>query len=86
LGQRRIAQGIDRPITEGKIMTQNVGTIDRMIRIVAGLTLVTLAATGVLGAWAWLGLILLATGVVGYCMPYQWLGLNTCVTSKKTAE
>jgi hypothetical protein len=67
-------------------MTQNVGTIDRMIRIVAGLTLVVLAATGVLGPWAWLGLILLATGVLGYCMPYQWLGLNTCVTSKKTAE
>ena len=67
-------------------MTQNVGTIDRMIRILAGLALVVLAATGVLGAWAWLGLILLATGVVGYCMPYQWLGLNTCATAKKTAE
>ena len=67
-------------------MTQNVGTIDRMIRILAGLALVALAATGMLGAWAWLGLLPLATGVVGYCMPYQWLGLNTCATSKKTAD
>ena len=59
-------------------MTRNVGGLDRVIRIVAGLALVALAATGTLGPWAWLGLIVLATGVVGYCMPYQWLGLNTC--------
>jgi len=59
-------------------MTQNVGGIDRILRIVAGLALITLAATGVLGPWAWLGVIVLATGVVGICMPYTLFGFSTC--------
>ena len=67
-------------------MIKNVGGIDRVIRIVAGLALTILAATGALGLWAWLGLIVLGTGVFGYCMPYQWLGLNTCKTPKNIAE
>jgi hypothetical protein len=37
-----------------------------------------LAATGVLGPWAWLGVILLATGLVGICMPYKLFGFSTC--------
>ena len=59
-------------------MTQNVGGIDRALRIVAGLALIILAATGVLGTWAWLGVIVLGTGVVGICMPYTFLGFSTC--------
>lgn len=70
-------------------MTQNVGGIDRILRIVAGLALVILAATGVLGPWAWLGLIVLGTGVFGFCMPYQLFGFNTCAIktdAEKPAE
>ena len=59
-------------------MTQNVGGIDRALRIVAGLALIILAATGVLGTWAWLGVIVLGTGVVGICMPYTFLGFSIC--------
>jgi len=59
-------------------MIQNVGGIDRILRIVVGLALVVLAATGVLGPWAWLGVIVLATGVVGFCMPYTLFGFSTC--------
>ncbi len=59
-------------------MTQNVGGIDRILRIAVGLVLVILAATGVLGQWAWLGVILLATGLVGICMPYKLFGFSTC--------
>jgi hypothetical protein len=59
-------------------MTQNVGGIDRALRIVAGLVFIILAATGVLGSWAWLGVIVLATGVVGICMPYTLFGFSTC--------
>lgn len=59
-------------------MKQNVGGIDRMIRIVAGLVLVALAATGQVGAWGWLGLVPLATGALGWCPPYSLLGINTC--------
>ena len=59
-------------------MTQNVGGIDRALRIVAGLALIILAATGMLGTWAWLGVIVLGTGVVGIYMPYTFFGLSTC--------
>ena len=44
-------------------MTNNIGGIERVVRIVAGLILVALAATGQVGLWGWLGLVPLATGV-----------------------
>ena len=59
-------------------MNQNVGGIDRILRIVIGLALIVLAATGTIGAWGWLGVIVLATGVVGICMPYTLFGFSTC--------
>jgi hypothetical protein len=59
-------------------MTQNVGGIDRILRIVVGLALIVLAATGTIGVWGWLGVIILATGVVGICMPYTLFGFSTC--------
>jgi O-antigen ligase len=59
-------------------MTQNIGNIERIIRIVGGLVLIALAATGTVGVWGWLGLVPLATGFVGWCPPYSLLGINTC--------
>jgi len=59
-------------------MKKNVGGIDRLLRIVVGLILVALAATGQVGAWGWLGLIVLATGLFSFCGAYTLLGLNTC--------
>ena len=59
-------------------MTQNIGNIERIIRIVGGLVLIALAATGMVGVWAWLGLVPLATGLTGWCPPYSLLGINTC--------
>ena len=59
-------------------MTHNVGGIDRILRIVVGLVLIALAATGTVGAWGWLGLIPLATGAIGWCPPYSLLGWSTC--------
>jgi ABC-type branched-subunit amino acid transport system permease subunit len=59
-------------------MTANVGGIDRILRIVAGLVLIALAATGVVGAWGYLGVIVLATGVFRFCGAYTLFGLNTC--------
>jgi hypothetical protein len=40
--------------------------------------LVTLAATGTVDLWGWLGLVPLATGLLGWCPPYTLLGINTC--------
>ena len=59
-------------------MTANVGGIDRILRIVAGLVLIALAATGVVAAWGYLGVIVLATGVFRFCGAYTLLGVNTC--------
>ncbi|MBK6649733.1 MAG: DUF2892 domain-containing protein [Betaproteobacteria bacterium] len=59
-------------------MTKNVGGIDRILRIVAGLVLIALAATGTVGMWGWLGIVPLATGAMGWCPPYSILGFNTC--------
>ncbi len=59
-------------------MTQNIGNIERVIRIMGGLVLIALAATSTVGVWGWLGLVPLATGLVGWCPPYSLLGINTC--------
>ena len=67
-------------------MTSNVGGIDRILRIVAGLTLIGLAATGVVGAWGYLGVIVLATGVFSFCGVYSLLGINTCAVKPAEEE
>jgi len=59
-------------------MNQNVGTVDRVIRIVAGLAILSLAFIGPQSAWAYLGLVPLLTGLIGWCPPYALLGINTC--------
>jgi hypothetical protein len=63
-------------------MKSNVGGIDRTLRIVAGLVLIGLAATGTVGAWGWIGIVPLATGAIGWCPPYAILGFNTCALKK----
>lgn len=59
-------------------MTQNIGNIERIVRIVAGLVLMALAATSTLGVWAWIGIVPLATSMMGWCPSYSLLGINTC--------
>jgi hypothetical protein len=63
---------------QGNEMTANVGSIDRIARIVVGLLLMGLAAGGTIGWWGWLGVVPLLTGLVGWCPPYAMLGLSTC--------
>jgi hypothetical protein len=59
-------------------MKKNVHTIERVVRIVAGLGILSLVFVGPKTAWGWLGLVPLATGVLGWCPPYALLGINTC--------
>ena len=59
-------------------MKSNVGGIDRIVRIAAGLALIGLNLTGNIGAWGWLGIVPLATGAIGWCPPYAIFGFNTC--------
>ena len=62
-------------------MKTNVGSTDRIIRIVLGLALIGLTLTGNIGVWGWLGVVALATGAIGWCTPYAILGINTCKTN-----
>lgn len=59
-------------------MTTNEGKWDRALRIVAGLALIGLAATGTVGWWGYLGVVPLLTGAAGFCPLYTVLGINTC--------
>lgn len=59
-------------------MTKNVGGIDRILRIVAGLVLIALAVTGIVGVWGYIGVIPLFTAAIGWCPAYSILGVNTC--------
>lgn len=63
-------------------MKANVGGIDRGLRIAAGVVLLGLAATGTVGAWGWIGIVPLATGLIGWCPAYPLLGMNTCPMKK----
>lgn len=65
-------------------MTKNVGSVDRTVRILAGIVLIALAATGTVGWWGWLGIVPLATGLLGWCPPYSLLGINTCAVRAKS--
>lgn len=59
-------------------MKVNVGTADRALRIVAGVVLLGLAATGTIGLWGYIGIVPLATGLFRFCPAYTLLGMNTC--------
>jgi hypothetical protein len=59
-------------------MKLNVGGVDRGLRVVAGLALIGLAATGTISAWGWIGVVPLATGAFSFCPLYSILGFNTC--------
>ena len=56
---------------------QCVGTVDRMIRIVIGLVLLALVFVGPKSLWGLIGLLPLATGVVGVCPLYALLQIDT---------
>ena len=48
-------------------MKANVGGIDRIARVVVGLVLIALAATGTVGVWGWIGVVPLLTGLIRWC-------------------
>ncbi|HEY9150707.1 MAG: DUF2892 domain-containing protein [Gammaproteobacteria bacterium] len=58
-------------------MTQNMGSVDRGIRIVVGLVLIALVFVGPQTMWGWIGIIPLATALIGWCPAYTVLGLKT---------
>ncbi|EWH02733.1 membrane protein [Halomonas sp. BC04] len=63
-------------------MKSNVGGADKIARIVIGALLIVLALAGVIGAWGWVGVLPLATGLFNFCPAYRLLGINTCKLRK----
>ncbi len=63
-------------------MKRNEGNLDRILRVIVGLALVSLVFWGPQTAFGWVGLILIVTGVVGMCPIYSILGVNTCGLKK----
>ena len=63
-------------------MIKNVGSIDRIARILLGLMLIGLAATGQIGSWGYFGVLAIGTGLFSFCGLYTLLGINTCSVNK----
>jgi hypothetical protein len=61
---------------------KNVGTVDKVIRIILGLVLIALVFVGPQTPWGWIGIIPLVTGLIGFCPLYSVLGMNTCGAKK----
>ncbi len=59
-------------------MERNVGGIDRILRIVVGLGLISLVYVGPQTPWGWIGVIPLLSAIVGFCPAYRLIGMNTC--------
>jgi hypothetical protein len=59
-------------------MERNIHNVERVIRVIVGAGVTSLAFWGPSNVWFLLGLIPLATGLVGWCPPYALLGINTC--------
>ncbi|WP_415922195.1 DUF2892 domain-containing protein [Tateyamaria sp. SN6-1] len=59
-------------------MTRNLANWDRIARFVIGALLIVLAATGMIGAWGYLGVIFAGTAMVSFCPLYRIVGLKTC--------
>jgi len=59
-------------------MTKNIHPVERAVRVVVGLVLTSMAFIGPANPWFFLGLIPIATGLMGWCPPYAMLGISTC--------
>lgn len=63
----------------------NVGGIDRVLRIIVGIVLISLVFIGdqIIGqnvVWGWIGIVPLATGILKFCPVYSLFGFKTCST------
>ena len=65
------------------MFAKNEGTVDRVLRIVVGLVLISLVFVGPQTAWGWIGVLPLVTGAIGSCPAYSVFGINTCGVKDK---
>ena len=65
-----------------KLFPQNEHLVDRALRVVVGLALLALVFVGPKTLWGLVGIVPLATGLLGSCPAYTLLGLRTCPLDK----
>ena len=65
-------------IREDLAMKQNVGGIDRVLRVIVGIGLISLVFVGPQTVWGWIGVVPLGTAIIGWCPPYALLGISSC--------
>lgn len=66
------------------MMKVNVGSVDRILRIVGGLALIGFALAGTIGVWGYIGIVPLLTGIFRTCPAYTVLGMSTCPVATKS--
>lgn len=59
-------------------MERNIGDVERVVRVVAGLGLLSLVFVGPQTLWGLIGIMPILTGLSGWCPPYSLLGISTC--------
>ena len=65
-----------------QLIKRNMGTIDRALRAIAGIVLIAMVFVGPKTPWGWVGVVLLATSIMGFCPPYHLFGWNTGAKNK----
>ncbi len=63
---------------EGNAMKQNIHNIERIIRVLLGIIILSLVFIGPKSWWGLIGILPILTGLSGWCPPYQLLGISTC--------
>ena len=59
-------------------MVKNLGSLDRILRAVLGLVLLSLVFVGPKTLWGLIGLVLIGTAVFSFCPAYRLFGIKTC--------
>jgi hypothetical protein len=62
----------------GRLLAVNEHPMERVLRVVLGLALIGLAVSGGIGAWGYIGVVPLLTGIIGSCPLYSVFGISTC--------
>jgi len=64
-------------------MKKNEGNLDRILRVVGGIALLSIVFIGPKTPWGYIGIVPLITGAVGTCPLYSLLGIKTCPLENK---
>ncbi len=64
-------------------MEKNIGTVDKIIRVLIGLALIALVFVGPQTPWGWIGVPFILIALVGVCPIYKIIGVSSCKACKK---